>query len=106
MEVLVVYDVNTETREGRRRLRRVAKRCEAFGQRVQYSVFECILDDKGYERLQHALKEIIDRTSTACASIGCESRASATSRSLAATWRTTSTSHSSYRGSADPRWWE
>jgi len=61
MEVLVVYDVNTETREGRRRLRRVAKRCEAFGQRVQYSVFECILDDKGYERLQHALKEIIDQ---------------------------------------------
>ncbi|HMP40542.1 MAG TPA: CRISPR-associated endonuclease Cas2 [Roseiflexaceae bacterium] len=44
MEILVTYDVNTETAEGRRRLRRVAKVCERFGQRVQFSVFECVID--------------------------------------------------------------
>ena len=43
MEVLVTYDVATDTIEGRRRLRRVAKVCEANGQRVQKSVFECIV---------------------------------------------------------------
>ncbi|NLF02050.1 MAG: CRISPR-associated endonuclease Cas2 [Anaerolineales bacterium] len=59
MEFLVTYDVSTETRAGRRRLHRVAKRCEGFGQRVQKSVFECILDEAGLERLKHALaKEI------------------------------------------------
>ena len=41
MLVIVCYDVNTETREGRRRLRRVARVCEGTGQRVQKSVFEC-----------------------------------------------------------------
>ena len=41
MLVIVCYDVSTETREGRRRLRRVAKVCEGTGQRVQKSVFEC-----------------------------------------------------------------
>jgi len=41
MLVIVCYDVNTETKEGRRRLRRVAKVCEGTGQRVQKSVFEC-----------------------------------------------------------------
>ena len=41
MLVIVCYDVKTETREGRRRLRRVAKVCEGTGQRVQKSVFEC-----------------------------------------------------------------
>lgn len=44
MLVIVCYDVNTETREGRRRLRRVAKVCESTGQRVQKSVFECKVD--------------------------------------------------------------
>jgi CRISPR-associated protein Cas2 len=44
MLVIVCYDVNTETREGRRRLRRVAKICESMGQRVQKSVFECQVD--------------------------------------------------------------
>lgn len=44
MLVLVTYDVNTETKEGRRRLRRVARIAENYGQRVQYSVFECLLD--------------------------------------------------------------
>jgi CRISPR-associated protein Cas2 len=44
MMVLVTYDVRTETREGRRRLRRVAKMCQNYGQRVQFSVFECLVD--------------------------------------------------------------
>lgn len=44
MLVLVTYDVNTETPEGRKRLRRVAKKCENMGQRVQFSVFECLVD--------------------------------------------------------------
>lgn len=43
MEVLIAYDVSTETPEGRRRLRHVADACQAYGQRVQKSVFECSL---------------------------------------------------------------
>lgn len=44
MFVLITYDVSTETAQGRKRLRRVAKTCESYGQRVQHSVFECVLD--------------------------------------------------------------
>lgn len=44
MLVVVAYDVNTESAEGRRRLRRVARVCENCGQRVQNSVFECLVD--------------------------------------------------------------
>lgn len=44
MLVLITYDVNTENSEGRTRLRKVAKQCVNYGQRVQNSVFECILD--------------------------------------------------------------
>jgi CRISPR-associated protein Cas2 len=44
MLVLITYDVNTETSEGRRRLRQVAKTCLNYGQRVQKSVFECLVD--------------------------------------------------------------
>jgi CRISPR-associated protein Cas2 len=44
MLVVVAYDVNTESEEGRRRLRRVARVCENRGQRVQNSVFECLVD--------------------------------------------------------------
>ncbi|MDD5515443.1 MAG: CRISPR-associated endonuclease Cas2, partial [Synergistales bacterium] len=44
MMVLVAYDVNTETLEGKRRLRKVSKACENYGQRVQNSVFECLVD--------------------------------------------------------------
>lgn len=59
MEVLVTYDVATDTKVGRRRLRRVAKLCEAYGQRVQKSVFECTLDAAQLEVLKHRLvKEI------------------------------------------------
>jgi CRISPR-associated protein Cas2 len=55
MLVIVCYDVNTETREGRRRLRRVAKVCEGTGQRVQKSVFECQMDLAQMEQLQRRL---------------------------------------------------
>lgn len=60
MLVLVCYDVNTETRQGRRRLRRVAKVCQDFGQRVQKSVFECQVDVMKFEGLQRALLSEID----------------------------------------------
>jgi CRISPR-associated protein Cas2 len=55
MLVIVCYDVSTQTPEGRRRLRRVAKVCESTGQRVQKSVFECQVDQAKYEELQHRL---------------------------------------------------
>jgi CRISPR-associated protein Cas2 len=57
MEILVTYDVATDTAAGRRRLRRVAKVCEAFGQRVQYSVFECIVNAAQLEQLKHQLEK-------------------------------------------------
>ncbi len=60
MEILVAYDVTTETAEGRRRLQRVAKICQAFGQRVQKSVFECTLSAADMERLKHMLVGVID----------------------------------------------
>lgn len=60
MLVLVCYDVNTETREGRRRLRRVAKVCESTGQRVQKSVFECQIDLSQLEALERRLLAVID----------------------------------------------
>jgi len=44
MLVLVTYDVSVKTKEGRRRLRHVAKLCKNYGQRVQNSVFECLVD--------------------------------------------------------------
>ena len=60
--IIVCYDVNTETREGRRRLRRVAKVCEGVGQRVQKSVFECRVDRMQYEDLERRLlAEINDK---------------------------------------------
>jgi len=59
MLVLITYDVNTETPEGRRRLRQVAKVCLNFGQRVQKSVFECLVDPAQLASLrQKLLKEI------------------------------------------------
>jgi len=53
--VLVTYDVSTETGEGQRRLRRVAKTCESYGQRVQKSVFECIVDPAQWVKLKNRL---------------------------------------------------
>lgn len=60
MMVLVTYDVSTETREGQRRLRRVAKACENWGQRVQNSVFECWLDPAQFTELKGTLLGIVD----------------------------------------------
>ena len=61
MMVLVTYDVRTETKEGRRRLRRVAKACENRGQRVQKSVFECLLEPAQWRKLRHRLVEEINQ---------------------------------------------
>ena len=58
--VLVTYDVNVQTSEGRRRLRRVAKTCENHGQRVQNSVFECLLDPAMWVSLKAELEQEID----------------------------------------------
>ena len=55
MLFLICYDVKTETREGRRRLRRVAKVCESTGQRVQKSVFECQVNEAQFEELERRL---------------------------------------------------
>jgi len=55
MLIIVAYDVSTETKEGRRRLRRVAKVCESIGQRVQNSVFECRVNQTQYEELERNL---------------------------------------------------
>lgn len=60
MLVLVSYDVKTSTEGGAKRLRRVAKQCSNYGQRVQYSVFECIVDITQYETLKHKILNIID----------------------------------------------
>ena len=60
MLVLITYDVNTTSAEGKRRLRRVAKACVAHGQRVQNSVFECSVDAAQYRRLQAELISMID----------------------------------------------
>lgn len=55
MLILVSYDVSTETRAGRKRLRRVAKTCQSYGQRVQKSVFECQVNLAQYEELERQL---------------------------------------------------
>jgi len=60
MLVVVSYDVSTKNRAGQRRLRRVAKACEDFGQRVQNSVFECLVDPTQWERLKLRLLDEID----------------------------------------------
>jgi CRISPR-associated protein Cas2 len=55
MLVVVAYDVSTESEEGRQRLRRVARVCENHGQRVQNSVFECLVDAAQWVRLRAEL---------------------------------------------------
>ena len=60
MEVLVAYDVATETAAGRRRLRKVADACQAYGQRVQKSVFECSLTQTQLLQLEQRLLGCID----------------------------------------------
>lgn len=63
MLVLITYDVNTSSSDGKRRLRSVAKKCVAHGTRVQNSVFECILDNTQFRILQHELEHTIDAKS-------------------------------------------
>ena len=60
MMVLITYDVSTETAAGRKRLRQIAKQCVNYGQRVQNSVFECVLDASQAKKLQHKLCGIMD----------------------------------------------
>lgn len=60
MLLVIAYDVNTETPEGRRRLRQVAKTCMKYGQRVQNSVFECDVSASERLMLLHDLEKIID----------------------------------------------
>ncbi len=60
MMVLATYDVNTETPDGRRRLRRIARLCTNWGQRVQKSVFECLVDPAQWAKLRAQLIEEMD----------------------------------------------
>ena len=60
MMVLITYDVNTEDSGGRKRLRQIAKHCVNYGQRVQNSVFECLVDAAQCKQLQHKLLAIMD----------------------------------------------
>ncbi|MBI2403685.1 MAG: CRISPR-associated endonuclease Cas2 [Gemmatimonadetes bacterium] len=69
MFVLVTYDVATTTREGRKRLRQVAKACVSFGQRVQNSVFERQIDPTQWARLKLKLLDLYGPRNTACGSI-------------------------------------
>jgi CRISPR-associated protein Cas2 len=59
--VLVTYDVNTESESGKKRLRKVAKQCVNYGQRVQNSVFECVVDAAQLRLLRDILEGIIDK---------------------------------------------
>lgn len=61
MLVLVSYDVSTVSTAGRARLRRVSKMCQNYGQRVQFSVFECIVDPGQWTALRQKLVDIIDQ---------------------------------------------
>jgi CRISPR-associated protein Cas2 len=58
--VVITYDVNTETSAGKQRLRKVAKQCINYGQRVQNSVFECNLDNAKAIEVKNILCNIID----------------------------------------------
>ena len=60
MLVLITYDVNTEDAAGRKRLRKIAKECVNYGQRVQCSVFECLLDTAQCKLLQAKLRQLMD----------------------------------------------
>jgi CRISPR-associated protein Cas2 len=61
--VLVSYDVSTTTAGGKRRLRQVSKTCVNFGQRVQHSVFECVVEPDQWVRLKNSLEGIINKDS-------------------------------------------
>ena len=60
MMILITYDVEASTLKGARRLRRVAKECQNYGQRVQNSVFECVLTEAQFAMLRNKLASMID----------------------------------------------
>ncbi|KGN86538.1 CRISPR-associated endonuclease Cas2 [Porphyromonas sp. COT-290 OH860] len=60
MYLLITYDVSTSSLNGEKRLRQVARICQNFGQRVQNSVFECLVDPAQFVTLKHQLLSIID----------------------------------------------
>jgi CRISPR-associated protein Cas2 len=60
MRVIVSYDVATTSPGGAKRLRKVAKACKSFGARVQYSVFECSLEEKDFVRLRDKVLSVMD----------------------------------------------
>lgn len=59
--VLITYDVNTQDAEGRKRLRQIAKQCVNYGQRVQNSVFECVIDPAKMKEVRRKLEKIMDQ---------------------------------------------
>ncbi len=61
MMVLITYDVSTVDAAGQKRLRKVAQKCVDFGQRVQNSVFECVLEPAQFVKLKSELETIIDK---------------------------------------------
>ncbi len=61
MLVVITYDVSTLSAEGQSRLRKVSKTCQNYGQRVQNSVFECVVDAAQFTELKIKLKAIIDQ---------------------------------------------
>ena len=60
MMILITYDVNTESAAGKKRLRQVSKQCVNYGQRVQNSVFECVMDPEKLNQVRNVLLKIID----------------------------------------------
>ena len=62
MYILVSYDINTTSAAGKRRLRKAARICLNYGQRVQNSVFECEVDEGQYLQLKHQLHAVIDES--------------------------------------------
>jgi len=63
MLVLITYDVNTEDSSGKKRLRKIAKYCLSYGQRVQNSVFECLVDPGQFTELKNKLEKIANPSS-------------------------------------------
>lgn len=61
MMVLITYDVSTESEGGTKRLRHIAKRCKNYGQRVQNSVFECLVDPEQFVILRDGLEKIMNK---------------------------------------------
>lgn len=61
MMVLITYDVQTTSAEGRKRLRKIARICQNFGQRVQNSVFECVVDPVQLQTLKYQINDVINK---------------------------------------------